>query len=254
MQLLIDKNAKLMTDNSRLEIVVKDMRKSFQDFIKDSQMKSERDMKTIEDLKKENKLLQLKIKQQDSRVPSSRKLSCTSEHTPKTSPESSMEDLPLNIGSPQRSTQDSLVMDSIPELELNGGISGDDWIIEGEDIEELPHRAPRKKPMPRPSLARKDVEDGLSEKKPPSRSNSMPGEDLLVDFADNRRLSGSRRRALPIATARLTQSLTEPKQSEDLLVEFGTRGLEGQELQLEGRVVSSYDCITCIYCIDVAWC
>lgn len=57
MQLLIDKNAKLMTDNNRLQVTAGVVHKSFQNFIKDSQRSKDEDRQTMQALQQENEQL-----------------------------------------------------------------------------------------------------------------------------------------------------------------------------------------------------
>lgn len=174
MQMLIDINSKLMMDNARLQVMVDALRKSFQSYIKDSRRGSDKDKQTIHTL---------------------RRLS-VSECTAKTSLASSFtvdnenqEDTPLDSTS-QHSIQDDILKNSlrsIPEKELSVpsllanvlvncfeqfGTSGDDWIIEGEDIEAIKNAA-------------RAAREKRAERMRTSRRNSMPTEPTMSDVTDN---------------------------------------------------------------------
>eukprot|EP00579_Thalassiosira_antarctica_P032643 CAMPEP_0201994860 /NCGR_PEP_ID=MMETSP0905-20130828/2553_1 /ASSEMBLY_ACC=CAM_ASM_000554 /TAXON_ID=420261 /ORGANISM="Thalassiosira antarctica, Strain CCMP982" /LENGTH=357 /DNA_ID=CAMNT_0048549905 /DNA_START=46 /DNA_END=1119 /DNA_ORIENTATION=+ len=191
MQLLIDANSKLMIDNARLQVMV--------------------DVQAIE--------TSLKL--------------ALSECTSKTSLESSFSDRnqeDLTIGSSQHSIQDIILTNSrhsIPEQELKFGNSGDDWIMEGEDIEAndndvtskrsvLERRASRKRAARMNSMLNESI---LSKEntftKGAARCKSA---DLLVEFG------GTESRRPRRTDGRLCHSLAEgtaQTKSENLLVDFG---------------------------------
>jgi len=194
MQLLIDTNSKLVMDNARLHGMVVNVQ-------------------AIETL--------LKLSLTDG--------------TAKTSLESSFSDEnqeALTIDSSQHSFQDSMLTNSfhsIPEQELKFGTSGDDWIIEGEDIEVndndlISERAARERRATHKRAARMNIM--LKESRLIKETNNTFSEgaarcmsaDLLVEFGETE----SRR---PRRTdGRLCHSLTEwnaERKSKILLVDFG---------------------------------
>jgi len=71
MQLLIDKNAKLMTDNNRLQVTAGVVHKSFQNFIKDSQRSKDEDRQTMQALQQENEQLKECLSVSEKLKPSS---------------------------------------------------------------------------------------------------------------------------------------------------------------------------------------
>eukprot|EP00581_Thalassiosira_minuscula_P027955 CAMPEP_0183754016 /NCGR_PEP_ID=MMETSP0739-20130205/3304_1 /TAXON_ID=385413 /ORGANISM="Thalassiosira miniscula, Strain CCMP1093" /LENGTH=363 /DNA_ID=CAMNT_0025990607 /DNA_START=97 /DNA_END=1188 /DNA_ORIENTATION=+ len=233
MQMLIDANSKLMTDNARLQVMVDAVRRAFQSHINDSQQPSDKDKQFSE------KLLRLSM----------------SERTACSSPDIIQEELLLDSSSRHS-------LNSIPEKEFeystsenDFGTSGDDWIIEGEDIEtnnsdstweqaaqerkafrEI--RAARTNSLLR-GLIEEDEESALNNSEeistktlvdPPERtkkrqfaSGSPPRcsstNCLLVEFGENR-IQRERSQSL-------NEGIAANRHSENLLVDFGERRRSG---------------------------
>eukprot|EP00579_Thalassiosira_antarctica_P006649 CAMPEP_0201881658 /NCGR_PEP_ID=MMETSP0902-20130614/11901_1 /ASSEMBLY_ACC=CAM_ASM_000551 /TAXON_ID=420261 /ORGANISM="Thalassiosira antarctica, Strain CCMP982" /LENGTH=470 /DNA_ID=CAMNT_0048409921 /DNA_START=160 /DNA_END=1572 /DNA_ORIENTATION=+ len=221
MKMLLDTNAKLMTEIARLQVSEDGIRKSFQSYIKDRlRSSSDTDMQTIKTLQRENELLQQRLSASEKS-----KLEF-SERTAKTSLESSyftkenQEEL-LAIDSSQHSTKDNVLMISLhptPEQEFKSGTSGDDdWVIEGKDIEAstigaIYNKAARSNSMPTTS---QETTNAIA-KGPAARSKS---ETLLVDFGET-----ETRRSKRVDDRRIRHSLTEGtarSKYDILLVGFG---------------------------------
>lgn len=145
MQLLVDTNARLMLDNAKLEVMVDAIRKSFESYIKDSRRNS------AENKAKIKSLLRLSMSERtretcplgnsfvtDTKAPAVEE-DC---HPPAPAPnnnnnndDASKVDDDASIHQEERILRKSL--DSIPEVDkLLFGTSGDDWIIEGEDLDD----------------------------------------------------------------------------------------------------------------------
>ena len=211
MQLLIDTNSKLMMDAARLQVMIDVTRKSFQSYIKDSR----RGLKTL-----------LRLSSDESTAKTSLGSSFTDEN---------QEDLPhdsyLSHDSSEHSIQDSILRDSLHSIheQEKFGTSGDDWIIEGENIEAnddgviseraaCERRAARERAvhinsMLNESVLSKELKNTFD--KGAARCKSA---DLLVEFGETESRRPKR------SDGRLCHSLTEGtarRKSENLLVDFG---------------------------------
>merc|ERR1712194_275401 len=149
LQMLIDTNSKLMMDNARLEVSVDTLRKSFHSHLKDSRQDSGRDSGNL-------------------------KLSSCTAQTFESSftLDKEQDDSSLNIS--EHSIQDEILtksLNSIPEKELSSfGTSGDDWIIEDRDIEDI-----NKIARAAPHLNRQKSKRGDKQ-----LSRSLPDEKMLI--------------------------------------------------------------------------
>lgn len=261
MQMLIDANAKLMTDNARLQVISDVTRKSFQSYIKEARDHGDTDKLLIKNLQREKESLQRRLGAIEKYgAPDEKCRNSMSDRTAKTSLASSFADsksimrpsesehsakFPMgtalsdrdntgesHVRPSQRSSQDSAVresLNSIPEQEFCHGTSGDNWIIEGIDMKSIKHGL---------------TGEGSEHMNPPPVLNSNAAKnlfaggaalgqsaELLVDFVR----AETTRKARHTTAVGLSRSLTERtcsapddlpdnlQKSKGLLVDFGER-------------------------------
>ena len=189
-----------MADNDRLQTVIDVMRKSYQSHVKKSRQRASLDAQTIKSLQDEVHVLK-----QQSSVAKAFKMMCLSEDSVKASLDSSCTDTDFS-DLLQRS------LHSIPEQEF--GVSGDDWTVEGGNIEASVYKLLQER--------RSNCRGSIPQEIGLARSKS---EDLLVGFGDYP--EPLRKNSLTSArVADTTQSLAEAtrRETEDpLLVEFDER-------------------------------
>merc|ERR1712194_964098 len=209
LQMLIDTNSKLMMDNARLEVSVDTLRKSFHSHLKDSQQDSGRDSGNL-------------------------KLSSCTAQTFESSftLDKEQDDSSLNIS--EHSIQDEILtksFNSIPEKELSSfGTSGDDWIIEDRDIEDINKiaRAARERRAARKGAACPSVvlkESTLSKE---TKISSSQGTAPHLNRQKSKRGDKQLSRSLPDETMlikgtskSLFSQAASPCKSAGLLVQFG---------------------------------
>ena len=218
MQMLIDELGKIMADNSRLQTLLDVMRKSFQSHVKEGRQSKDEDTQTIKAMQQEIDFLKHQLSAPNKMLRGSLSIS-------KTSLDSSYTN--FSVGN-QDDLQLRSSLHSIPELDRQPfGISGDNWTIEGEDIEASfqERRASRRGSIPPLVNVDKEIES-LLRATPPTRSKSA-----VVDLRDYSETPRRKSVAARMVDTRLTQSLTEVprKSSVPLLVDFDeTRRLKAK--------------------------
>ena len=155
MQLLVDANSRLMTDNAKLQVSVDGLRKSLRNYIKFSQKSCLADKEAIEKLKRENRLL--------------RKQNSLGDGTARTSLEAD------DVTYPNDSGLDSLGALSTPELRSSQVKSAVDL------VDFLSHNASRNN-----NDNSREINSN-SPKIKPDRRRSESDKGLLVDFDEGRR-------------------------------------------------------------------
>lgn len=174
MKMLLDTNAKLMTENARLQVSEGSIRKSFQSHVRYCNRLHQRN-EMLQHQLNASKNVRLSISEHTGRTAFSRSLSDSD----------SRDDfiMSVNIGSSQHSeAQDSMLMNSLHSIPEKQDLetTDDDWSEEGEDINnhEKGRNGKRSNAFPNPNL--KSNEYIPAKDLPRSKSNKA----LLVEFGN----------------------------------------------------------------------
>ena len=186
MQMLLDKNARLMTDNSRLQVSVTGMQKSFQSYIKVCLRSSRANKETIETLQQENEVMrqQLDLSEGKPKLSESRDTIDTNLESDDATDEN-QDNMNTHIDSPPSLMKQDMKVNSshsTPKHENKLVIADDNCTIEGEDIESDGKIAEGTK-------VEKKNKEVVEEATPNKRSG-----ELLVDFGESRRSRSMARR------------------------------------------------------------
>ena len=185
MQMLLDKNARLMTNNSRLQVSVTGMQKSFQSYINVCLRSSRANNETIETLQRENDVLrqQLDLSEGKPKLSESEDITETTLESDDVTDEN-QDNMNTHIDSPHSFMKQDMKVNSshsTPKHENKLDIAGNNCTVKGEEIESDDKIA-------------EETEAGTKKNVGEEATPQKRFGELLVDFGESRRSRGMARR------------------------------------------------------------